>query len=271
MSELISHYSEHTNFGRKGKRWLEKGYYLVRHRNFGPNKGTICKMPIEDVQELYSNGWSLRVIAEQYKVSRRAISGLFRYLGFSVRAKTDQSKIRQMKRESFITQKGITNDTLKKLYIDEKLPIGVIAKNYSVAPATIWHYLGRFDIPIRNEAEHFKLPELRKRSLEKRPMTEPEQRLANIIVDNDLPWKYVGNGGLIIDNLCPDFVHESKRELIEVFGSHWHFNRLPGDPRDETTRIERLNAAGYRVLVLWDHDLSDMGAVIQKIGEFSHD
>jgi len=63
-------------------------------------------------------------------------------------------------------------------------------------------------------------------------------------------WKFVGDGQLIINGKCPDFVNvNGKKMLIEVFGDYWHKDDNPED------RIKIFEPYGYRTLVLWEHEI----------------
>ena len=65
-----------------------------------------------------------------------------------------------------------------------------------------------------------------------------------------LPYKFVGNAGLIIHGKCPDFVHTGgKRKLIELFGERWH------PEADELKTVEFYIRAGYSTLIIWLKEL----------------
>jgi G:T-mismatch repair DNA endonuclease (very short patch repair protein) len=119
-------------------------------------------------------------------------------------------------------------------------------------------------------------PEWRKRSLEaliKKP-TKPEKRLIDIIEKEALPYRYAGNGSVIIGTLNPDFIHtDSKKKLIEIFGRSFH------DPdasfKDEIPwhqqywgRRAYYAQFGYDCLILWDDELKDEERVAEKIKRF---
>lgn len=114
----------------------------------------------------------------------------------------------------------------------------------------------------------------RLRAMNIRP-TRPERQIMEIIKNNNLPFKYVGDGQIIIGNLNPDFIHsEGKRKVIEVFGRVYHdpeaafFKVLPS--AKEETRIERLKKEGYDCLVLWDDEIEE-ASVLNQISDFMGD
>lgn len=87
--------------------------------------------------------------------------------------------------------------------------------------------------------------------------------LLNKLYPNE--WAYVGNGKLIIDGKCPDFVNvNGKKQLIELYGDHWHKGHNPQD------RIDFFKNFGYKTLVIYGHELrKDMPKVLSKLKAFS--
>ena len=89
-----------------------------------------------------------------------------------------------------------------------------------------------------------------------------EKKLEKIMEDNDLPFKYVGDGKLIIDGKCPDFVWEEKKKLIEFFGEYWH-------TEDEIPKRKKIfRDEGYSTLIIWGKELKDPTNIINKIKKF---
>ena len=52
-------------------------------------------------------------------------------------------------------------------------------------------------------------------------LTEPEAIFANICKKHNLPFKYIGNERKK-GELNPDFIHTSKRMVVEIMGDYWH-------------------------------------------------
>lgn len=82
---------------------------------------------------------------------------------------------------------------------------------------------------------------------------------------NDLfpnEWKYVGDGQLIINGKCPDFVNvNGKKQIIELYGDYWHQR---DDPREREKVFEPF---GYKTLVIWTSEMKNMSKVKEKIME----
>lgn len=77
-------------------------------------------------------------------------------------------------------------------------------------------------------------------------------------------WKYVGDGQLIINGKCPDFVNvNGKKQIIELFGDYWHKGQNPED------RIKIFEPFGYKTLVIWEKEFKNLDDVEEKIKCFT--
>ena len=97
---------------------------------------------------------------------------------------------------------------------------------------------------------------VRKVRKNKKP-TEPERKLIDIIRKYDLPFKYVGDGSVIIYSLNPDFIeYNGKKKIIEVFGDYWHAKerRVPWHQTEQGRRAI-YSQLGYDTLIIWEHEL----------------
>ena len=84
----------------------------------------------------------------------------------------------------------------------------------------------------------------------KRP-TSFEQKIIELIKKYNLPFKYVGDGEVIINYVNPDFINcNGKKELIEVYCRFWH-------PKNyEEVRSKRFERYGFKTLFLNEDDLN---------------
>ena len=88
--------------------------------------------------------------------------------------------------------------------------------------------------------------------------TAPERIFEAICIKNDLPFKFVGDGALWLGNANPDFVHNTKKIVVEVFGYYWHGPLVNRNVRYTGTvegRTKQLAAEGYKTIILWELDL----------------
>lgn len=76
-------------------------------------------------------------------------------------------------------------------------------------------------------------------------------------------WEFVGDGKMIINGKCPDFINiNGQKKIIELFGDYWHRN---DDPQD---RINCFKPFGFDTLVIWERELKDIENVKLKINTF---
>jgi len=99
-----------------------------------------------------------------------------------------------------------------------------------------------------------------------------ERRLIKIIEDNNLPFRYVGDGKVIIGGKNPDFIHkEGEKKVIELFGIYWH-SPIYGRVRPTMTPDyvkKHYKKHGYDCLIIWDVELKNTNRIIDKIMRFA--
>lgn len=95
--------------------------------------------------------------------------------------------------------------------------------------------------------------------------TKPERELDEIPQKIfPLQYEYVGDGKIIIEGKCSDFINvDGQKKIIEMYGDYWH------DKSDEIKRKALFNRFGYETLIVWEHELKDEPIVIEKIREFN--
>lgn len=88
-----------------------------------------------------------------------------------------------------------------------------------------------------------------------------EIELIKLFREHSLPFKYVGDGKLVIDRFIPDF-SDGNGKLIELYGNYWHRNDNPQE------RIDFFRERGYDCLVIWESELESKDDLLEKINEF---
>jgi very-short-patch-repair endonuclease len=96
--------------------------------------------------------------------------------------------------------------------------------------------------------------------------TFPEIITKKICKLNHLPFKFVGDGKLIISSFNPDFICEKEKKIIEVF-SEYHHNLPKVKKRDRRKRYA-YNSLGYKLLVIWSKKLKNPQKVTERIVNF---
>lgn len=103
--------------------------------------------------------------------------------------------------------------------------------------------------------KHGSLLELAKMGL-KAPKRKPNRLEIEVakILGNE--WEYVGDGKLVIGGLIPDFVHKTRKDVLEVLGCYYHscpihFPKVQmGRTTSPTFRESVYKTNGYRVVFL---------------------
>lgn len=82
-------------------------------------------------------------------------------------------------------------------------------------------------------------------------------------------WKYVGDGQVFVEGLCPDFINvNGKKKIIELFGEHWHEGKQVRYNNTEEGRKKVFSEIGYDTLIIWSRELDNEIKVIEKIRNF---
>lgn len=82
-------------------------------------------------------------------------------------------------------------------------------------------------------------------------------------------YKFVGDGKVIIDRYCPDFINvNGQKKIIEHFGNYWH-NRPEVIKRDKR-RLVVYKKYGYSTLIIWERELKDLNKLKKKILKFQN-
>jgi len=94
-----------------------------------------------------------------------------------------------------------------------------------------------------------------------------ELKLLGLLLKNGFPYRYIGDGQVVIGGKCPDFLNTAgQQKLIESFGDYWHTR--PGSKEKDKERLKVFSDYGYQTLVIWEHELEDRRALLEKIAAF---
>jgi very-short-patch-repair endonuclease len=97
-----------------------------------------------------------------------------------------------------------------------------------------------------------------------------EKSLQSLIDQITTGFQFTGDGQKIIAGKCPDFVNEKRKLIIELFGDYWHSQKMTGIPekQHEQERIKLFESAGYKTLMIWEHELNDVQKLLQRLNNF---
>ena len=77
-------------------------------------------------------------------------------------------------------------------------------------------------------------------------------------------WDFVGDGKVAIGGLIPDFVHKTRREVLQVLGCYYHSCPIhfPNVRKERTTPVafkeQVYQDSGYAPIFLWEHEIKRM-------------
>jgi len=98
--------------------------------------------------------------------------------------------------------------------------------------------------------------------------TTPERKLMGILRKHRLPYRYVGDGSVIIGGRNPDFINTNGvKQVIEVFGFYFHsplINSHVDWKRTYTQTIKHYREHGFNCLIFWDDELANEQLVLSK-------
>lgn len=277
---------------KAGRRYCSKGCYVwVQPRKLDQrqlrenltelyvgNKLTINKI----ARKFHCDSKTIIYWLEKFNIPRRSRSENFRLNNPAkrpdVRKKmSEKAKLRGQKPE----ERKRRSDVAKKLWLDPEFRIRKIrqlkesnkGKNnpnygnrYHHSDATKQHLREQSKKNWRNSNYARKVIT----SLQKEP-NQLEMKLAKLIECNAFPFKYVGDGKVVVDGQVPDFfATDESKKVIELFGTPWHdpnhSNKIKVKPcRTEEAKKKFYTSHGYDCLVVWDNELKDEAKVAKKI------
>ena len=104
-------------------------------------------------------------------------------------------------------------------------------------------------------------------ALRRRSMSSLEIKMNNIIQQNDLPYKFVGNGEFLIENKCPDFINTNGEKIaIEVYcRKHKDAFKNGGHSQWIRERTELFSQYGWIIKFFDAVDLNDENKTIREL------
>jgi len=108
-------------------------------------------------------------------------------------------------------------------------------------------------------------PEYARKILIHHKPNKQEQKMIEIIRENNFLFSYVGDGKFVIDGKCLDFINYNSKRIIEVFGNYWHTKKVRNTIETEQGRKQFFAEHGFNVLVIWESELRNESQVVDKI------
>ncbi len=97
-----------------------------------------------------------------------------------------------------------------------------------------------------------------------------EQYLIQLFRKKRLPLKYVGDWSFFIGSKNPDFISAKRRKVVEFFGDYWHGKIITGKDKnqEELDKINYYKKKGYKCLIIWEHEIKNQDAIVNKVKGF---
>ena len=277
ISENLKEINRKIQTGRKHSEATNKKQSISRHKWLtNPNnkkkflesqkesafKRRKWKISKEELYDLYWNKkLSIRQIAKKLNTSYGVVHSLFERENVPRRTDKEGMKLNPAK----LTEKGRTS----------------ISENTRKNKKRAWQdqeYRKKMLIILKDARKNITEESLKKsfKSLSIKP-NKPEKFIIRLIKQNNLPFKYVGDGKIWIGKRCPDFISTNgDKKIIELHGRAFHDpnsrrGKVVGIPYHRTKKgtIEHYKKHGYSCLVIWDDELKEPQKVLNKITTFS--
>ena len=100
-----------------------------------------------------------------------------------------------------------------------------------------------------------------------------ENHFRRICQNHQLPYKYVGDGQVVIGSLMPDFIcTNGAKAVIEIFGDYWHSSRNKWLKLRQTEKERKAiyKSLGFACLVIWEGNLKTQEMeIVRKVRRFT--
>jgi len=103
---------------------------------------------------------------------------------------------------------------------------------------------------------------------------KPEKQLNNIL-QKLLLKEYKINvkaDVMVLGGKIPDFVNvNGQKKIIELYGDYWHSRKITGRTKkqEESIRINHFKKYGYKILIVWEHELKNIEKLTNKLIKFN--
>lgn len=235
----------------------------------------------DQLKALYiERGFSIERTARCLRVGAMTVWKRLKLAGIPIRTNIKhkeeaKSKIRKAMRGRQLSEEHRSN--LSKMAKKRGIPREVIEKAAAARRGRPATYKARLNLlkqahRMRDDKEYCRgIIKKTLKSLIRKP-TKPELAFAGMCLRHNLPYRYVGNGEVMIGTKNPDFINvNGKKEIVEIFGRVFHdpdqsfISRMPYRQTKEGT-MEHYETYGFKCIIIWDDELRDESLVLARLG-----
>jgi len=249
---------------REISRLLKVPYKTIEYwmNKYGIKSKTV-QITKDGLEDLYiRKRLSMSRIASMYNVTSATILNKLRKYKLKTRTSSEAGKNNPHPARRKIK---IGKEALEKLYWEETLSQKEIGDILNCDQTTVAKWMKIWSIKSRTYKEsatpitHEKQQKMQQ-CLHRKP-TRPEQCFIEIIKKNQLPYRYTGNGDVMIGAKNPDFFNTNgNKVVIEIFGEVYHsplftFMNEIGYSRTYKGTMEHYKKYGLKCIVFWDRDV----------------
>lgn len=238
--------------------------------NWDKNPRFKHEVSIEVVLEMNKNGMTQQEIANHFNVSRQVILNRFKKSGIKAinwrykkgyykhsnetRNKIGKSNKKHRKGKTWEEIYGSKKAAeLKKIWRENQ-------RKKCLGPENPIYKPGAIEKITQKAIERCKNPEYLRKILIFDSPNKSERFLLKLLTEHGYDYEFVGNGKVVIDGKCPDFIR--KNRIVELFGERRHL------PEEGVERKRFFEGRGYKTLIIWYKELNDIEGLLNKLEDF---
>lgn len=224
----------------------KKTVLRILHERSMVTTRTYHKYDIAQLEADYQSGQSLSIIAQKHDVTEGAIRYHLKKIG-CLRSSGDAL--------CHFTTRGQESEVIEMATV-KRMSSYDIAEHFGVSPQVVQHFLKKKGLSVGSFTPEWKEAMLRGLRAKQSRL---EVAVAKILDECDIKYETQ----FVIGDFKYDFLICDTNILLEVQGSWWHSK--PQRVQRDTFKKKVAEAAGYRLLIVWDYQLTKPEFVKNKV------
>ena len=107
----------------------------------------------------------------------------------------------------------------------------------------------------------------------KKSPNNPEKAFMSLCEKYQLPYKYVGDGGVVLGGHIPDFINTNgEKKIVNINGIYWHlWKHQKENPSLTKKDVEIKEMAhyepyGFKSIIIWEDEMDNDKIILKKLG-----